>query len=346
MKKVVDLRSDTVTKPSPAMRQAMLEAEVGDDVFGEDPTVNHLQEMLAELLGKEAALFVPSGTMGNEIAIKCHTRPGDEVICEYGCHVYNYESGAAPFLSGVQFRPIKGQRGVITAAQVEEAIQPLPDHFPRTSLITVENTHNSAGGTIFPLSELERLYALAKQRNLKLHLDGARIWNAAVASGVSVEDYARYCDSIAVCFSKGLGAPVGSAVAGSKKFIVEAHRLRKLLGGGMRQAGILAAAARYALQHNFDRLHEDHLNARFLAEELCTIPGIKLDLEAVQTNIVIFDIEESGTSVQEILQKLKENGVLVVPFGSTRIRAVTHLDVNREEIKRAIRVVRGVLNSN
>jgi len=343
MDKTIDLRSDTVTKPSPAMRQAMAAAEVGDDVFGEDPTVNRLQEKVAELLGKESALFVPSGTMGNEIAVKCHTRPGDEVICEAGCHIYNYESGAAPFLSGVQFRPIQGQRGVITADQVESAINPPPDHFPRTSLITLENTHNGAGGTVFPLNEMARLYTLAQNRNLKLHLDGARIWNASAASGVSVKECARCCDSISVCFSKGLGAPVGSAVAGSREFISEAHRLRKLFGGGMRQAGILAAAALYALEHNLDRLEEDHRNARFLAEVLANIPGIKLDIEAVQTNIIIFDVAETGRSVAEIVQRLKEKGVLVVPFGGTRIRAVTHLDVDQKDIERAVMVLQEVL---
>lgn len=339
MNKFIDLRSDTVTKPSPAMRQAMATADVGDDVFGEDPTVNRLQERVAEFLGKEAALFVPSGTMGNEIAVKCHTRPGDEVICESGCHIFNFESGAAPFLSGVQFRPIQGRRGMITAEQVEQAINPPLDHFPRTSLITLENTHNSAGGTVFPLNEMERLYTLARKRNFKLHLDGARIWNASAASGVSEKEYARFCDSISVCFSKGLGAPVGSAVAGSREFITEAHRLRKLFGGGMRQVGILAAAALYALDHNLERLQEDHRHARLLAEALASIPGIKLDRDAVQTNIVIFDAAETGRAVAEILQQLKEKGVLVVPFGGTRIRAVTHLDVNQKDIEVAVRVI-------
>jgi threonine aldolase len=343
---MIDLRSDTVTRPSPAMRRAMAEAEVGDDVFGEDPTVNRLQETLAELLGKEAALFVPSGTMGNEICVKCHTRPGDELIGEYGCHIYNYESGAAAFLSGVQFRPIKGKHGVITAEQVEEMINPPPDYFPRSALITIENTHNSAGGTIFPLEELEKLYALAKRRGLKLHLDGARIWNASVATGIPVKTYSRFCDSISVCFSKGLGAPVGSAVAGSREFITEAHRLRKLYGGGMRQAGILAAAALYALENNLDRLSEDHANARWLATELATVRGISLDLEAVQTNIVIFDITETGRDVMQVVGELKQHGVLVVPFGGSRIRAVTHLDVTRQDIEKALQVFSKVLKSS
>lgn len=340
----IDLRSDTVTKPSSGMRQAMAEAEVGDDVFGEDPTVNRLQEVVAELLGKEAALFVPSGTMGNEICIKCHTRPGDEVICESGCHIFNYESGAASFLSGVQMRPILGNKGVITAEEVERCINPPQDHFPRTAVITIENTHNGAGGTIFPLEELAHLYELARQRNLKLHVDGARIWNASVATGIALREYAQYCDSISVCFSKGLGAPVGSAVAGSREFIVEAHRLRKLYGGGMRQVGILAAGALYALEHNFQRLTEDHENAQFLAQGLSEIAGISLDLESVQTNIVIFDIKHSGRSVAQVLEMLKRQGVLLVPFGRTTLRAVTHLDVNRQDIEQALAVFREIFN--
>lgn len=333
---IIDLRSDTVTKPSPEMRKAMAQAEVGDDVFGEDPTVNRLQEVVAELLGKEAALFVPSGTMGNEICIKCHTRPGEEVICEYHCHLYNFESGAASFLSGVQMRPIVGSKGVITVEQVEKVINPPQNHFPQSAVIAVENTHNSAGGTIFPLDHLVRLYELAKGRNLKLHLDGARIWNASAATGISVKKYAQYCDSISVCFSKGLGAPVGSMVAGSKEFIVAAHRLRKLYGGGMRQVGILAAGALYALEHNFQRLQEDHEKARFLAEKLLQIPGISLDLDTVQTNIVIFDIKQTGRSVPQVLENLKTKGVLVIPFGNTTVRAVTHLHVNRKDIEQAV----------
>jgi threonine aldolase len=341
---LIDLRSDTVTKPSREMRQAMAEAEVGDDVFGEDPTVNRLQEVVAELLGKEAALFVPSGTMGNEICIKCHTRRGDEVICESGCHIYNYESGAASFLAGVQMRPIVGNKGVITAEVVEKCINPPHDHFPQTAAITIENTHNGAGGTIFPLEELVRLYDLAKRRNLKLHIDGARIWNAAAATSIRLREYAQYCDSISVCFSKGLGAPVGSAVAGSKDFIVQAHRLRKLYGGGMRQVGILAAGALYALEHNLQRLVDDHENAKVLAHGLSQIPGINLDLQSVQTNIVIFDVKESGRAVVEVLEELKKRGVLVVPFGATTLRAVTHLDVNRQDIEKALAVCREVFN--
>lgn len=340
---LIDLRSDTVTRPSADMRSVMAAAEVGDDVFGEDPTVNRLQEELAALLGKEAALFVPSGTMGNEIAVKCHTQPGDEVICEYGCHLYNYESGAAALLSSVQIRPIWGDRGVITAEQVEKAIQSPQYYLPRTALIAIENTHNRAGGTIFPIHRMTELYELTRQHHLKLHLDGARIWNAAVAAGVSVREFARHCDSISVCFSKGLGAPVGSVLAGSKDFIIEAHRVRKIYGGGMRQAGILAAACLYALEHNFERLVEDHENAKLLAEGLLQIPGIDLDLESVHTNIVIFDIEKAGRSATELAESLKENGVLVVPFGRTTLRAVTHLNVQREDIETAAQIFKKML---
>ena len=342
---MIDLRSDTVTRPCDGMRKAMAQAEVGDDVFGEDPTVNSLQERLAEMFGAEAALFVPSGTMGNEICIKVHTQPGDEVVCESGCHIFNYESGAAAFLSGVQMRSIQGTRGAITREQVETAIQPPLYFLPKTTVIAVENTHNSAGGTVFPIDVLADLHMLAQERGLKLHLDGARIWNASAATGIPLQDYVGYCDSISVCFSKGLGAPIGSAIAGTKEFVQEAHRLRKLFGGGMRQVGILASAVLYALENNLSRLPEDHANARLLAERLAELPGIEVDLDTVQTNIVIFDIAESGRTVSELLEALKDAGVLVVPFGPTRLRAVTHLDVSREDVEFAAgifsKIVRG-----
>lgn len=340
---IIDLRSDTVTRPSPEMRGAMMDAEVGDDVFGEDPTVNRLEEELVGLLGKEAALFVPSGTMGNEICVKYHTRPGDEVICEAGCHIYNYESGAAGFLSGVQMRPVEGERGVITVEQVAAVVQPPHYYLPRTRLITVENTHNRAGGTIFPLEELARLYDFARQQSLPLHLDGARLWNASVATGVPVKEYARRCDTVSVCFSKGLGAPIGSAVAGTQEFIEEARRLRKIFGGGMRQVGIVAAAARYALHHNVERLAEDHANARHLAERLAELPGVGLDLASVQTNIVIFDVADSGRSAGEVSERLRDRGVLMVPFGPTTLRAVTHLHITREAVEQAAEAIAAVV---
>jgi threonine aldolase len=341
---LIDLRSDTVTKPSSAMRQAMMQAEVGDDVFGEDPTVNRLQEMVADLLGKEAALFVPSGTMGNEVCLKALTQPGDEVICEAGCHFFNYESGAPGLLAGVVLRPLVGTRGVITAEQVAAAINPPVDHFAPSRVVAVENTHNSAGGTVFPLSEIERLRQLADERGLKMHLDGARLWNASVASGVPLSEFARPFDSVSVCFSKGLGAPVGSAVAGSRDFIAAAHRYRKAFGGGMRQVGILAAACIYALEHNLKRLAEDHANARWLAEELASLPGLNVDLDRVETNIVLIDIAPSGRSTEEVLADLRREGVLLVPFGPTTLRAVTHLDVDREDIERAVDAFRRVFS--
>jgi threonine aldolase len=341
---IIDLRSDTATRPSAAMRKAIAEAEVGDDVFGEDPTVNHLQDRIESLLGKEGALFVPSGTMANEISLKCHTQPGQEVICEYGCHIYNYESGAASFLSGIQLRPIQGFRGVITAEQVEAVINPPEDHFPQSAVITIENTHNSAGGTIFPLDELEQLYSLARARGLKMHLDGARLWNASVATGIPLSEYAKHCDSVSVCFSKGLGAPIGSAIAGSPEFIKEAHRFRKIYGGGMRQVGIIAAGALYALEHNIERLDEDHKNARSLAEGLAAIPGIRIDMESVQTNIIVIDIGETARSAAEAVARLKRRGVLVVPLGPSLLRAVTHLNVSRDEIVQAIDVFRFIFD--
>lgn len=343
MATIVDLRSDTVTRPSQAMRKVMSEAEVGDDVFGEDPTANRLQEKLADLLGMEAALFVPSGTMGNEICIKALTRPGDEVICESGCHIFRFESGAAAFLSGVQMRPISGQQGVITVEQVEAVINPTQDHFPQTTVITIENTHNFAGGRIFPLEQMVRLYELSRARGLKLHLDGARLWNASAETGIALKKYVRYCDTVSVCFSKGLGAPVGSAVAGSAEFITEAHRLRKIYGGGMRQIGILAAAALYGLENHLSLLPQDHEHARLLAQGLAEVPGIRIELDSVQTNIVIFDVDKKRKSVVELTAELQQRGVLMIPFGGTRIRAVTHLNISRQDVESAIKAVNEIM---
>lgn len=341
---MIDLRSDTVTKPSPGMRHAMAAAEVGDDVFGEDPTVNRLQERIADLLGKEAALFVPSGTMGNQVCLKALTQPGDEVICEAGCHFFNYESGAPGLLSGVVLRPLIGTRGVITAEQVEAAIHPAADHFAPTRVVAVENTHNQAGGTIFPLSEMHRLRQVADAHGLKMHLDGARLWNASVATGVPLHEFARPFDSVSVCFSKGLGAPVGSAVAGSREFIATAHRYRKAFGGGMRQVGILAAACIYALDQNVERLSEDHASARRLAEGLAAVPGVEVDVDGVQTNIVLIEIVRPEKSPAQVVEELRREGVLVVPFGRRTLRAVTHLDVTTEQIDRAVSIFRRVFS--
>jgi len=328
------------------MRQAMAGADVGDDVFGEDPTTNRLQEKLADLFGMEASLFVPSGTMGNEVCLKCHTRPGDEVICETGAHILNYESGAAAFLSGIQLIPVRGEGGILNVAQVESLIRPIAYYYPQTAAIAIENTHNSAGGTVFPIEKIEALSRLARDRHLKFHIDGARIWNASAASGVPVARYAACCDSISVCFSKGLGAPVGSAIVGSQALITEAIRYSKIFGGGMRQVGILAAAVLYALENNLDRLAEDHANARVLGEGLAEIPGVRVNLASVQTNIVIFDIQGTGLAVPDALDHLRANDLLVVPFGQTVLRAVTHLDVARSDIEAALKIFRNVLHPN
>jgi len=343
---VVDLRSDTVTQPTPAMRQAMAAAEVGDDVFMEDPTVNRLQEQVAGLLGKEAALFVASGTMGNQICLRCHTEPGDEVICEAGAHFLHYENGGLAALSGIQARTIVGHRGVITAAQILEAIRPPAYYMPITKVIALENTHNAAGGTVFPLSEICAIGALAQEHRLKTHLDGARLWNACAATGLAPRDYAAVFDSVSVCFSKGLGAPVGSALAGSKAFIDRARRMRKMFGGGMRQAGILAAAALHALEHHAGRLHEDHARAKTLAENLASLPGIQIDLESVQTNIVLINIARSPLEADTAVAELRRAGVLVVALGKRLLRAVTHLDVAAAGIDRALAAFRQVFSKS
>jgi threonine aldolase len=336
--KFIDLRSDTVTRPSEAMRKAMYNAEVGDDVFKEDPTVNKLELYAAELLGKAAALYVPSGVMGNQICLNVLTNPGDEVICERDAHIFNYESGSPAALSGIQLFPIEGDYGVITPAQVEPQIRPTSAYYmPRTKVIEVENTHNRAGGTIWPLEKIVELKNLVQKYNLFYHLDGARIWNASVASGVSVKEYASHFDSISCCLSKGLGAPVGSVIAGTKDFIKEAYRIRKAWGGGMRQVGILAAAGLYALQNNIERLKEDHEKARFLAERINKNPSLDIDLKAVQTNILLF--HPKNISVEEGIKKCKAKGLLVSVGKIDLIRALTHLDVSFDDVKKAADII-------
>ena len=341
MEKYIDLRSDTVTRPSPEMRKAMFEAEVGDDVFQEDPTVNALQEFAAELLGKEAALFVSSGVMGNQICLNVATDPGDEVLCEKDCHIFKYESGSPAKLSGIQLFPIDGKAGVITPAQVEPFIRPVSAYYmPRTKVIEVENTHNRAGGTIQPLDNIIALGKLAKKYNLHYHLDGARIWNASVATGISVKEYAKPFDTISCCLSKGLGAPVGSIIAGSNDFITEAFRIRKSWGGGMRQLGIVAAGGLYALKNNIPRLEEDHRKAKMLADVLAEMKNIKIDLTAVQTNILIF--EPLNINVEEAISKCKEKGLLLSVGKINSLRAITHLDVSFTEIEKTIKILREV----
>jgi len=338
LKKIIDLRSDTVTKPSKEMRRAMATAKVGDDVFGDDPTVNLLQEKVADMLEKEATLFVPSGTMANLIAILTHTNPGDEVIMEKESHTFNYEVGGAAALAGVQINPLIGDRGILEQEQVEEAIRMPNVHIPQTKLICIENTHNRGCGAIYPMKKIRTIYQLAEERKLKMHLDGARLFNACVATGFAVKEYAKYFDSLTFCFSKGLGAPVGSILAGSKEFIKKAHRYRKMLGGGMRQVGILAAAAIYALDNNVKRLAEDHLHAKMLANALAKMDGFQVNPDHVETNIVVFDVSNSGMSVNQAVEKMEEKGVLLVPFGATLVRAVTSLAVSREDIEKAIEV--------
>ncbi len=339
--KFIDLRSDTITRPSEAMRKAMYEAEVGDDVFQEDPSVNKLQEYAAELLGKEAALFVASGVMGNQVCLNVLTNPGDEVICERDCHIFNYESGSPAALSGIQLSPIDGKSGVITPEQVEPYIRPASAYYmPRTKVIEVENTHNRAGGTIHPLNNISALGKLAKKYNLYYHLDGARIWNASVASGIPVKDYAEHFDTISCCLSKGLGAPVGSLIGGTKEFIKEAFRIRKAWGGGMRQVGIIAAAGLYALKNNIERLEEDHRKAKTLAETISELPSLEIDMNAVQTNILIF--RPLKMTVEQAIAACKEKGLLISVGKIDSLRAITHLDVSFDETEKACRIIKEV----
>jgi threonine aldolase len=328
---MIDLRSDTVTKPSPAMLEAMTKAELGDDVFSEDPTVRALEEKVAEIVGKESAIFVTSGTMGNQLAIALHTKPGDEVICGDGAHPVWYESGAGPALSGVQFA-IAGTGGLYNADDLLGAIKPRAYWCPRTSLVCVENTHNRAGGRVFPQKDILALAARARENNLALHLDGARIWNASAASQKPVSRLAAPFDTVSVCFSKGLGAPVGSALCGMQSHIDAARRLRKMWGGGMRQAGILAAAAIYALDHNRERLTVDHQNAKRLAEAVTKSPRIKVDLEKIETNIVNIDLD--GVSADAVVKAAKAKGVLIHATGPHRLRAVLHLDVKDDDVQK------------
>jgi len=343
MNKIIDLRSDTITKPSDAMRKAMCEAEVGDDVYKEDPTANELERYTAELLGKEAALFVPSGVMGNQICLNVLTHPGDEVICEKDAHIFQYESGSPAALSGIQLSLVNGVNGIFTAEQVEPLIRPESAYYmARTKVIEIENTHNRAGGTINPISNIKSIVRLAKRYNLLLHLDGARIWNASVETRITPAEYAGYFDSVSCCLSKGLGAPVGSMIAGSKDFIKEAFRKRKAWGGGMRQVGILAAAGLYALKNNIARLKEDHEKAKVLAKNLSQIENLEIDLSLVQTNIVMFT--PKNISVDVFLSKCKDNGLLLGTGKVGVVRAVTHLDVSMEQVIEAAKIIERIVS--
>jgi threonine aldolase len=336
MSALVDLRSDTVTRPTPAMRDAMAHAEVGDDVYGEDPTVRRLEDRIAELLGTEAALFVPTGTMANQIALRCQTRPGDEVIIGVGAHCWRHESGALAALAGAQTQII-GSDGTFTADHVRAAYKAVDPYQAATRVVAVENTHNMAGGIVWDRAQLTAVLAAAHELGMATHLDGARIWNAATATGTSEKALAAGFDSVSVCLSKGLGAPAGSVVAGTKALIKECHRARKMYGGGMRQAGILAAGGLYAVDHHRGRLGEDHANAKALAEALAGAKGLHVDVGRVHTNIVMIDLERGTPAL--VIEKAKAHGVLLGSAGAQRIRAVTHLDVGRDGVLRAAKVI-------
>lgn len=337
----VELRSDTFTKPSPEMRRAMAEADVGDDVFGEDPTVNALQERVAALFGKEAALFVPTGTMGNETAIKVLTNPGDEVILEEGAHIVHHELGAPATISHVMLRTVRGVRGVMDPDDVVAAIVPPSPLFSHTALVCMENTHNSGGGTVWPLEDFRAVAKVAHERDCRVFLDGARIFNASVASGIPVAEYAAEVDALSFCFSKGLGAPIGSMLVGWADFAVAARKVRRMLGGGMRQAGVIAAAAAFALEHNIDRLADDHANARRLAEGFAAaLPG-SVEPSTVETNIVNVDLGDRDEVA--VSGRLWDRGVRVLPMGAHRLRAVTHLGVDAAGIDRAVEAFRSAV---
>ncbi len=336
---MIDLRSDTVTRPTAAMRRAMAEAPVGDDVIDIDPSIQALEERTAELLGKEAAIFMPSGSMTNQIAVRVHCQPGDEFLCEADCHIYNYEQAAFAQLSGLVARTVQGEYGVLRLDQLEGLIRPAGDHQVQTRLVCLENTHNRGGGRVWPYDALAAICEWARQSGLATHLDGARLFNAVVASGVSLDRWAAQFDSVSVCFSKGLGAPVGSALAGTAEFVKRARRARKLFGGGMRQAGIIAAGALYALEHHRDRLAEDHLAAQRLAAVAAEVGGVWLEPERVDSNIVMLRIAPQLGSAAEMVAWLAEHGVQVLPFGPQYLRLVTHLDVNARQIDRACQVL-------
>ena len=333
--RLLDFRSDTITRPTAGMRRAMAEAEVGDDVFGDDPSVNRLQERVAEILGKEAALFVASGTMSNLIGVRTHCRPGDEMICEADCHVYHYEQGSYAQICGVAARCVQGRHGVVQPEQLEGLVRPPDAHFVRTRLVTLENTHNRGGGRVQPYETVEAICRWARSRGLATHLDGARLWNAAVATGIEPARWAAHFDTVSVCFSKGLGAPVGSALAGPADLIARAHRHRKVLGGGMRQAGVIAAAALYAVENHVQRLAEDHANAKRLAEAVRQIDHLALDPEP-DTNLVFFRVDPAWGTAAELAARLKDRGVLVLATAEHKIRAVAHLDVTGEDVEQFI----------
>ena len=333
---MIDLRSDTVTKPSPAMREAMARAEVGDDIYGEDPTVNRLQEIGAALVGKRAALFVPSGTLGNQLSLRAQAEPGREVIVEGYSHIIRYEQGAAAALAGVQLHWVTGTHGLMTAEEVQRAIRPKDPYSIQSALICIENTHNAGGGRVYPHSNIQAIRAVATAHGIPMHLDGARLFNAVVASGVSAAEYAKHFETVTFCLSKGLGAPAGSLIATDDLSVMERlRRFRRMYGGAMRQSGILAAAGLYALEHHIQRLKEDHTNAKRLAARLQEIPSVTIDPSLVETNMVFFDVHSTKFSVPAFVAALKQEGVLINAVGGSTCRAVTHLDVLAKDVEQA-----------
>jgi threonine aldolase len=341
----IDLRSDTVTKPTPEMRRAMAEAEVGDDVYGEDPTINHLEERAAQIFGREASIFVPTGTMGNQIAIKIHTQPGQEIICEERGHIFNYEMATLATFSGCLIRPIYGEDGALNWADIKKRIAPGIYYKAQTGLVSLENTHNMAGGTVYKQEVADEICDEAHKVGLPVHLDGARVFNAATALRKPVAEVTKKFDSVMFCLSKGLGAPVGSILVGSKSFIVKARAYRKALGGGMRQAGILAAAGLIALEKMPLRLQEDHDNAQVLAQGLAQIEGIKIDPKKVQTNILVFNITGTGMNTADFSRKLAERNVLAAGIDPENMRFATHMDVSREDCEKTLEAVRSICNN-
>jgi threonine aldolase len=342
---MIDMRSDTVSKPTPEMREAMIRAEVGDDVYGDDPTVNALEKRTAEILGKEDAVFMPTGTMTNQVALRTHTESGDEVLTDVNAHLYRIEGGAPGALSGLMIRPIMGINGIFTASEVDQAIR-IPHRFmpstvwPPTKLLCIENTHNGAGGTIWPIETLRDVTAAARNHGLLVHLDGARLWHASVATGITEMDYAANLDSVSVCFSKGLGAPMGSALAGKADFVRRARRFKQMFGGGFRQAGIVAAGALYALEHHRERLVRDHEKAKVLAAGLKAVPAIDIDTSLVQTNIVRFRV--LTITAAEFVERCYEKGLYMLPSGRDQVRAVMHLDLPMEEVEDGLSIIESV----
>jgi len=343
MPELIDLRSDTVTRPTPEMRKAMAEAEVGDDVFGDDPTVNSLQEFCADLLGKQAGLFVPTGSMGNQVGLGALTRPGDEVICDTGAHFLHYEGGSVGAHLGLMMRPVVGERGVFSADQVAPLIRAGSEHNPRTAVVAIENTHNAAGGKVFPLEEAQAISKVARDHGVAVHLDGARLFNAQAATGIRAGEWAACADTVTFCFSKGLGAPIGSMVLSTAEVIKEGRRLRKRLGGGMRQVGVIAAAARVAVETGVDRLVEDHANARRLAEGLAEMATDAVELDSVETNMVYLNLEPFGRGAPEVSEELLKEGILTLGMPGYSMRLVTHRDVSAEQIARSLDVLKKVL---